>query len=283
MDAGTRLPSVPVEALVRAALEAEASRIMQVHRGLRERWNPQTHRFDATPPSGEPILMAYYAPQDDINLQVQEANELLARVEQHIRRRAAHRVLARLYAGEAWTDLTDDEKRLLRGLGWVDTQGRLRPEAPTAEEIANAPGLLTKQELRSLMNAITKLSIPQRQDVARVVSALRSWYAHRERTASIVPDIPEYSADIAPIARRIIALDHVTLDALATFLERVLPQVPTGTVGEGKERRGGGWLEIYHVPCGKQCRGCPHGPYARWVMRTPEGKTRVYLGRVLAL
>ena len=284
MDAGTRthrLPSVPVEALVRAALEAEASRIMRAHQNLRERWNPQTNRFDV-PPAGDPILMAYYGPEEDVGRQAQEANELLAHVEQHIRQRAAYRVLARLYAGEKWGDLTPEEQRLLRGLGWVNEQGDLRPEAPTAEEVAQAPGLLTKKELRALMNAIQKLSIPQRQDVARVVSALQSWYARQDRPTAIVPDIPEYGADIAPIARRIIALDPITLDALATFIERILPQIPSGDPEEGKKHRGGGWLEIYRVPCGKQCRGCPHGPYARWVTRTPEGKKRVYLGRVLA-
>lgn len=281
MDAGTRLPSVPVEALVRAALEAEASRIMRAHQELRERWNPQTNRFDVPPISGDPILVAYYGPEKNVGRQAQEANELLAHVEQHIRRRAAHRVLARLYAGEKWADLTNEEQRLLRGLGWADERGNLRPEAPTAEEVAEAPGLLTRKELRSLMNAIQKLSIPQRQDVTRVVSALRAWYARQEHPTTVAPDIPEYGADIAPIARRIIALDPITLDALATFMERVLPQVPAGGE-EGKGRRGGGWLEIFRVPCGKQCRGCPHGPYARWVTRTPEGKKRVYLGRVLA-
>lgn len=43
--------------------------------------------------------------------------------------------------------------------------------------------------------------------------------------------------------------------------------------------RSGGWIEIKWVKCGKNCRGCPHGPYlyARW----REGKRlrSKYLGK----
>ena len=45
------------------------------------------------------------------------------------------------------------------------------------------------------------------------------------------------------------------------------------------EREYGGTLVVKRVPCGKNCRGCPHGPYAYRVKREGEHVKWRYLGR----
>jgi hypothetical protein len=47
-----------------------------------------------------------------------------------------------------------------------------------------------------------------------------------------------------------------------------------------KERRSGYTKVVKKVPCGKDCSGCPHGPYVYHVSRSGDGLDWDYIGPV---
>ena len=42
----------------------------------------------------------------------------------------------------------------------------------------------------------------------------------------------------------------------------------------------GGSIVVKRIPCGKNCSGCPHGPYAYRVVRVDGKQKWIYLGKV---
>ena len=85
----------------------------------------------------------------------------------------------------------------------------------------------------------------------------------QKQDVETLEDVVEYSQEL---------IDHLT-------------EPPEVELGEGeeiveKEEQDGYTKVIKKVPCGKDCSGCPHGPYVYHVRRTGSGLDWEYEGSV---
>jgi len=87
--------------------------------------------------------------------------------------------------------------------------------------------------------------------------------------------------DLLEDAKHILADAEELKDLIAKFLELKTKELKL-MIKAARRKSYKGSIVIKKVPCGKHCRGCPHGPYAYRVYRE-NGKLRwKYLGKAYA-
>jgi len=94
----------------------------------------------------------------------------------------------------------------------------------------------------------------------KALDVYNGYIVHLEYIAAVMSDIEDFHNLLAD-----------ALDRLEDARDR--EEKKTITI------RGGGTHIVKLIPCGKQCRGCPHGPYAYQVTRVGGRQVWKYLGR----
>jgi len=83
-----------------------------------------------------------------------------------------------------------------------------------------------------------------------------------------------YMKDLQDHLSKVLDLYHVVLESL-----RQLREAREAQDRKGRTIRGSGCIVSKLVPCGKQCNGCPHGPYLYRVQKVGGKQIWTYLGR----
>jgi len=116
---------------------------------------------------------------------------------------------------------------------------------------------------------------------ARVYSSVKDAFTRSDPEV----DLPQYLVD--PIRKtssenlkKVIALSSRELQNRNSVEERMIEADEGEEIVEVQEQSSGPTTVIKKVPCGKNCNGCPHGPYEYAVQRSGDDLIWEYVGPV---
>jgi hypothetical protein len=102
--------------------------------------------------------------------------------------------------------------------------------------------------------------------------------------------VPSYPSSLPKyIGEGLQKQDVATLETVRSYVDQLInwleePPSDSELTGNGRQlstqQRDGYTRVVKRIPCGKDCGGCPHGPYEYHVRRTSSKLDWEYIGRV---